>query len=825
MPNPASAPDQDEKSLGRLLIDLAWQLLLLIGPIVALTLLPPSQGLLVVLTCAALTGLTARMGWVAIARLLVQLSSSAVIGLAFSVGRTLPNYWNLAAAAVVLFGGLALVGRWERRLGLALEVEAEPVKVTPRPREAATDLPDRASAWGGDEPLETPEGDPIRVFNHGEIAMGGPTYCDYLFPDGILLQGVGSSARFSQDGRYFAAAVPSRSSWGLMILDRESRTVYHSDLDRFWELDEFTETHLIGRCSPLIDNGTYEIELAELLKSSRAVSLIPIADIWVEPSTWVADMSGAQCEYPGPYRRHRVEGRLSLPASLRDLEQPLDALRYPYYQLSLDAEPTPLQFYVTSPPIWRADGDALCVLAREAGEQRLSYRYWRVDGGWTRLPEPWVSHEGEPSLHWSEPVELDDRHLRIAAYIDFPQPDRGRYGYGLQSIHSDTETQLGHDAQGRMQIASRTLTRVRLMMPLTGTGERGSSQVETAELHGAVRARLIWQCDNSLGLGGYACVVGDWVLPGLWLLDHRVSDCGRYLALVPFTRPPATADRVVVADAGQRRLLESPPLQVARLLDFQRGRLSLVRVVGRLSENLQSAPLQRYNQLAPPADVAAGFCEHRDDSRPFYEVAELDIDSDGLRLMPQWRLAAEPQVANADGDFVQPAPDGNDAAWMFGCETEYADSWLRASSGRLGGCLLTASGCAVEGLAPSLIWSTDARYLALTRMHADVERNWQLLLLDVKERTLRLYPHPLGNMPVFEKFDSERLQVRTFEEDWEPTDRADKGRVTRLRLTELLALPAQQLVETDGIWLPASQQDHVPLWNALDKAPLLYWQQ
>jgi hypothetical protein len=26
------------------------------------------------------------------------------------------------------------------------------------------------------------------------------------------------------------------------------------------------------------------------------------------------------------------------------------------------------------------------------------------------------------------------------------------------------------------------------------------------------------------------------------------------------------------------------------------------------------------------------------------------------------------------------------------------------------------------------------------------------------------------------------------------------------------------------MWLPASQQEHVPLWKTLDKAPLLYWQ-
>ncbi|WP_256672698.1 hypothetical protein [Pseudomonas sp. v388] len=811
-----SASDLDEKSLGRLVLGLAWQLLLLVGPIVAVTLLPPWQGVIIILACGAVTAVCVKLKWMKAAGLLTQLTSSAVIGLAFSLGRTLPNYWNVPAALVVLFGGLAVIGKCEHWLGLAVE----PVKPKPQLRDPVDDRGDRASAWGGNEPQETPEGEPIRVFNHSEIAMGGPTYCDYLFPDGVLLQGVGSSARFSSDGRYFAAAMPSRNHWGLLILDRELKQIYHCNTELFWELDQFTETHLIGRCSPLVDNGTYEIELKELLESTTAVKLVPIADIWIEPSEWLSDMTGARCEYPAPTGRHKVEGRLSVPESLRNLEQPTNALRYPYYQLSLDGEDTALQFYVTWPPIWRADGNALCVWARKAGEQLLSYWYWEAGSGWTGLPEPWVKTDNEPSLNWSEPLSLDDQYVRITGYLDYPKPDRGTYGYGLQSVHSDTETQIGHDAQGRMLTASRPLTRTQLMVPLAGSGERGSTQIETEMLLNAVRARLIWQRDNAEGLGGFICMIGDWALPGLWLMDHRVSDCRRYLALIPFTPSPAVANHVVVADSERRCLLDGPPMQVVRLLDFQAGRLSVATVLGRLSKNRPTSPLQRLNQQVPPAEVAAGFCEHREDSKPYYEAKELAIESGELRLRPKWRRVTVPQVANADGDFIQPAPSGNDAAWLFGSETEYADSWLRGSSGRLGGHLLTASGCALKGLAPSMIWSADGRYLALTRMHADMQRSWELLLLDVQDRTLRTYPHPLGNMPLFEAFDNERLHVRTFEEDWEPRDNEDQGRVSRLRLAELLALPAEQMVEHDGLWLLTAQQDDADLWKALDIRPL-----
>ncbi|WP_242487714.1 hypothetical protein [Pseudomonas sp. TH31] len=193
-------------------------------------------------------------------------------------------------------------------------------------------------------------------------------------------------------------------------------------------------------------------------------------------------------------------------------------------------------------------------------------------------------------------------------------------------------------------------------------------------------------------------------------------------------------------------------------------------------------------------------------------------------------MVKQPQSAIADGNFIQPAPMDKDAAWLFGCETEYANSWLRVQSPRLHGRLLTASGCAISDLAPSMIWSEDARYLALTRLHTDVDDDhrgrmaWRILLLDVQERTLRYSPQWLRNRPQFQSFNAEVLKVRLFLRDWEAEDERDRGSVEVMKLSELLALPAEDLRPSAGLWLAKDQLDNAPAWQALDTSALSHYQ-
>lgn len=829
VPTPSQRDDQSMLQLlfdlAKILLSLGWSLLLLAAPVVLVTMSPPLLGLVITLGAGGMTALTAWFGWKRVASFFSRVSGCAVFGLGLGLGLSLPNYWNVFAAFIVIAGGLVALGALCEKLGVSTVDVGKPDEEgkTAAGLYETHDTRGARSAWGGQELDVTPEGQPIRLFNMGEIAMGGPVYFDYLFPDGVLLQGIGSSAQFSTDGRYFAAPVPSRNQWGLIVLDRHMRRTYQCENDHLWELDEFTSTELRGRVSPLVDNGASAISLQAMLKASSMTQLEPVGDIWVDPALLEHHLASATVQHIGPHKRHCIDGKLVMPESLRELEQPLDALRYPVYELSLDDRESPLYFYADAPVVWRDDGKALSIVARHHDDKEARYWVWQPDAGWHSLPTPWVVGDNDLSLSWNEPLSLDAEHLRIGGYLAFANPDRGMYGYGLRCVHGDTQIQTGHDAQGCLQASDRKLTKVRLVVPLTGDGERGMSSIESEPLLNRTRACLTWQMDNHAGTGGYRCRIEDWEMPGLWLLDHRVSDCGRYLALIPFTEHPASAGKVVVVDALKRQRLDGPAMEVVNLLDFRSGSLMVTLVLGRLKEGTASSPLKRFDIPAPPIGNAASFCDYREESRPYYRMVELRVGEDGVRVAPQWRVVEQPQAANADGDFVQPAADGSDAAWLFGTETEYADSWLRAESGRLGGHLLTASGCVLNDLAPSMCWSPDARYLALTRLHEDMQRNWELLLLDVHARTLRTWNYPTGNRPQFEGFDNGKLRVRTFEHDFASDRYPDKGRVMSIKLDDWLALPVEQLVERDGLWLLAAQQTDAPLWQALDKMPLQPW--
>lgn len=810
-PSPAS-PDEDRRSLPGLLLDLLWSLLRLLLPILLWAILPPLPGLLLIGLLGLLMGLSARVGWVRLGQGISLLLTAAVIGFAFSVARWMTTDWGILVCGLVIVCGLALLATYEQRLGL--------VKL--KPSGNAEPAPG-GSAWGGAEVSQTPEGLPIRVFNHGEICMGGPTYCDYLFPDGVLLQGLGSSSRFSSDGRYFAAPVPSRDQWGLVIFDRHSRRLYRcSEEGSLWEIDGFGEQSISGRHSPLVHNAEVRLSMTQLLEQAESVELQAVQDLWLPPE-WLEQMPAAVIDWPTSPAGQRLQGQLVLPASLRELDDPLGPLRYPRYQLLLDDAPSGLLLSPDNPPLWRADGLALvCQALGEGG-----YWYWQASAGWRQLAAPTLMEEARLSISYRQFVALDDQHAWLLAELDLPQPSSGEYGQMLHSIHSDTETSLGHDSYGQIRVGAIARTGLRIGIALDGQAQ---PLLAGAALVGGAALSLVLAGDNGVGQGAYQCRIGDWQLPGHWQLEHRRSDCGRYLALLPACAGAALAERVVVADSRERRLLSSEPLLVERLYDFQHGRLEVIALAGLCSADFTSHPLRRFDLPAPPAATAAHCVQQVPAYGACHRLQRFTLGAVQLLPEPSYRLVAVPQAANADGDFILPAPAGQDAAWLRGSETEYADSWLRVQEARQDGYLLTASGCALSGLTPSFCWSDDGRYLVLTRLlqwndeandDPEHQRQWQLWLLDTQRRSLRCRPGSIGLMPRFEGCVAGVWTLRVYPQDWARPE--DSGRRIQLSLYDLLALPEQALEPRGERWhLPGEQLD-TALWDSLDPHTLFPW--
>lgn len=806
---PPTIPKTQEKRLGALPRDL----ISIIIP-VALTAIPPlAPAALLIFIIALALWFCVRQRQTQIAQGLSHCLAGMIIGLALSLLWRLPALWNLVAALAVLLAGLGVQGQWEERHGL---------KAPRAPQRRKT------SAWGKGCPEKTPEGDPIRILGMGEIAMGGPITCDYLFPDGVLLCNLGSAARFSSDGRYFAAPMPSRQAWGLAILDRQQRRLYYSPHSAFWELDEFTADTLYGRHSPLTTNTSSSMPLGELLANARAVNLVPVRDLWLTPD-WQKCLTPTSRDLPTPPAgAHQVTALRFLPESLRDRDHPLALLSRPAYTLTVDEQPSGLLIDDNEPIIWRADGQAFCCRAN-AGPARApgmgAYWLWEAGKGWDSLPQPWTRTSDEPSLYCGRPAALGNSAIYITGELERHRPSQGRFGYRLD-YDGGGPVITGHSPEGRMITETRPDTRIQLVLPLGSRGGRGAATVKSMPLENGRRMRFEWHHDQG-NRGVYHCRMGDWQLPGQWLLEHRVSDCGRYIALVP--APPAShpPGSVTVVDSRHRTLVPSAPLLVASLQDFHNGVLSLVEILGKQDKNVAGTALHPFQQMAPPPARATAFLQEQAESELYYQSQRFEVQPDGLTLLPHWRQIDQPQLAIADGDFVYPSPTGQDAAWLFGAVAQTGGAFLDESNPRHDGYLLTASGYAFGGLTPAMIWSADGRYLALT--HGADERDesghkpWYLLILEPATGCLYQSADSIGCLPYFQSFDDKGLQVLVHQYDWEVDD--DPGQLRRFSMQELFDLPHITLEHSNGWAFAPDQEDNAALWRALDRSPLQPWVQ
>ncbi len=802
-------PSPAHKSFFRLLLNLTLTLVQLLLPLALATAAPTTWTVCVMAIMLIAIGATAKTGRRTSALHISRWLTGVILGLACRMLLVFPAYWNIAVCLLVILAGFSMQASYERRL-----------RLSPASRNGGGQ--DR-NEW----PAMTPEGQSIRQLGSlGEIAMGGPAYGDFLFPDGVVLQGVGAGARFSRDGRYFAAALPSRQRFGLLVLDRLAHRLHHgSDDPAFWDIDEFSGTTAREAGVPSGQDTPLSAGLSQFLAGANVVDLQPVRDLWIAPGPWQERISVPTREFPAPDGSLALTAHLQIPDTLQALQDPLAPLYDPRYRLRINGQDTPLLITGQTPVAWREDGQALAIQADslDGDPGKSGFWLWQSDAGWRQLPAPWQPGENEPSLTWYDPCALDGHALQIEAKLDFPGLSSQSHGDQLYSIHSDMQVLIGHAPDGRMILGECPRTSLRLSLPLDSRGERGETDVSSALLACGLRARLQWLRDGRNGLGAYRCHIGTWELPGEWLLDHRVSDDGRSLALISFADAPQAPGQLVLADTDQRRLLAGPSLLFMRLQDFRAGRISLIEIVGRLEKETPHAPafgtaLRRFQEPAPSPTQAAAFLAPRENSRLCFQLRYAVHTTHGLSLLPSWRIVDQPQAANADGDFVLPAPGLADAAWLFGAQTDYGSSSPMPDEPRQDGYLLTATGCALSGLGPAMIWSHDGRYLALTRIlperGSNGQRLWQLLLLEPGAGSLRIRTQPLGCMPLFEYFDDAGLSLRVFDQSWHV--QGDTGKPLFLSQQELADLPATALIQATGLCLQKDQLDTVNDWLALD---------
>ena len=395
-----------------------------------------------------------------------------------------------------------------------------------------------------------------RFYDTGEICMGGPTYGDVVFSNRCAFQGVGPSVAIADDGRYAAMTLPSRDTWGMLLVDFERRLAYYlSAREVPWEIDAISEGRIHGRISPLTGDTPVSHEIDHLIAEQPAIPLVE-DDGW-----WLLD--DAQRE---PLPRHDAVsvgssgGRHTLifvPDRRPFRDNPFLRFTAPSYALLVDG----------------------CLLDGEARHTRACW----IDS---------AEHEGRFLVVGERLFDLMPegifaataaRELPLAGADEFPHTapgemrsagpgtllievvllqrsfdhDRAESSQESSTYPWDEETVNYRDADGHQQSQLRTrierhaVYRIDLPAYVSGGSQRLATVIELKN-----RARP--DCRAELfPLPGYApatpyapyrCATSCGVDPGPVIGEFTWSHCGRYLALIVAVAPPAVPGTIRIVD-------------------------------------------------------------------------------------------------------------------------------------------------------------------------------------------------------------------------------------------------------------------------------------
>ena len=313
------------------------------------------------------------------------------------------------------------------------------------------------------------------------------------------------------------------------------------------------------------------------------------------------EQGSARAPLPSPLGGPALEIRPWLPASLLALDDPFAPLRN-RGELWINGEASGLYLSREAPPLaWSDDGRALALQAAGEPLGQDTYWLWREDGGLRALGAPWSALPAEPHAGGPELLGLEDGWLRFG--LDLAQPCLTYERYGTLGSYSHSSLYLLHarDADDRPRWREADMPRLDLLLPLDGAAGRPGCLLQSAPLADGSRAVWEWlRDDREAERGAYALRLGDWRLDGEWTLDHRVSDCGRYLAVVAFAEAPTLPQRLAILDSRERRLeWLAEPLADLHLQGFIDGQVHLLHLLGRNAYQPPGAGRRRPRPVAP----------------------------------------------------------------------------------------------------------------------------------------------------------------------------------------------------------------------------------
>lgn len=564
----------------------------------------------------------------------------------------------------------------------------------------------------------------VKFRMQGERGMGGPIYGDVLCSDGIYLPHVWESDfHTSFDGRWirtgsYGDSVPrlldrnTRRSWLLSVTEAGMVDDLHWRLPR-WTTERNASNGVAAEGQKVLTDKAFDDWLVQHV-AQKAGALVGVCDLWIP-----ADCVPPEAQTLPPHIPAQANAVVQVtvqrhwPASLRNLDEPLEPLHQPYWQLQLNGEPHGWIIDGQTPFVWRPDGQAFACYGypAHAGGRKPSIRLgvWSLAFGGQQW-STWMPEDRKPwsvTLYWPEDAGTalpaliwDGSELLQCVEMDTPELERLHDGRSLNSVKSDLHAVSKHRGDGRVLL--KTIPKQKFFW------RRDLHHPErwVAQSDPMAGQPLLWSLvheakDEKGATAAYSLQWGEQQLPGLWALEHVVVD-GQWAILCPWGESPLQGGnpRPWVWDGKQLYALDMAWPVLRMRPHVLPGHVQLLVLVGcgPNNSNLASSGLWRW-----PLQIGDDTNLNKNAWMPAYEWRDAAVNDQGIwQLQPRWREAQQVQHPSADGDYVWNPAVINDAVWWWGgLHTGINNDW-KPNSPRCEGVLVTQSGAALCGVGPSV---------------------------------------------------------------------------------------------------------------------------
>lgn len=605
------------------------------------------------------------------------------------------------------------------------------VLIAMRGQQAAAAVAAKAAAAKRATPAKAEKDIAFRA--HGERGWSRAVYGDVMCADGVYLPMVWEADfHTSFDGRWirtgnYAGSTPklvdrkTRNSWNLTPAEAAAVDSVHWRLPR-WSGNEINESGLADDAHTIFSDARFTAWVNQNIHSPMT-PLTAVRDLWVpwDGAPTAQDVAPPDLPQP-PAGGAALTAQRYLPATLRDVAQPLQAWSKIFWQLEIRGDLQPWVIEAGTPVLWRSDGLAMAVYAYEIvqgqRQQNLQLAAWSVGGGWVSWPDTvptgrklWTVQAVRPALQDAAkpaakpsapaagkaaatatapapsesvvqpamstsralqaqvPLVWDGNVLMQRVQADLPQLEHLHAGRTLTQQTSSQFGAVGHRQDGRLLLQAAVRTGWYWRRDLDA---RRRWQAQSAVVG---RYPLLWTLaqearDVPGASAGYQLHYGSNTLAGVWELEHVVVQ-GRWAVLMAHGASTGAwsgaGTQVQLWDGGQLHAMRLPGLAVRlRAAPVVQGRSS-ARVDVLLHTGYVPAlkadpqlPVWQWPVVALNVDG-----DVPEDMVPVYTWRTLQLDAaDGPTLLPPWRMVNSPQHPCADGDYVW--RHQADALWWWG---------------------------------------------------------------------------------------------------------------------------------------------------------------